>query len=79
MGDNYDDTVSPYFSTRSMSVNLPRMRSGWTNHTHKLDIESFNATLAIGGGYSQSFNNSKITRCLFGNSLHVQQILNQLQ
>lgn len=64
------DTLTPsYFSPRSKSVNLARIRTNWTEQTHILGADSYNSTLSIDLGYSHSINADKIRKYLFGNSI----------
>ena len=69
IADSCSNSVAPYFSNRSQSVNLPRMMSGWVNEVNIFDTEKFYGIFAITPGYSQSFREKDIARCLFGNSL----------
>jgi len=67
--DNCSNSVAPYFSIRSQSVNQPRMMAGWVDHVNRFDMEKFYGSFAVTPGYSQSFRDESIARCLFGNSL----------
>jgi len=62
-------SVAPYFSVRSQSVNQPRLMVGMVDQVHRIDIEKFYGTFSIIPGYSQSFRDSSIAKCLFGRSL----------
>lgn len=62
-------SVSPYFSMRSQSVYQSRIMAGWANHTYSSNNDMLYGNFAITPGYAQTFNDTSITRCLFGNTL----------
>lgn len=70
LADSCSTSVAPYFSIRSQSVNLPRTMVGQVDHVNRFDMEKFYGSFAVVPGYSQSFRDEAIARCLFGNSLN---------
>ena len=69
LGNMCTNSVVTYYSNRSLSVNLPRVLSGWTDYVYQFDTADFSAALSAAPGYSRSFNPDQIARCLFGPAL----------
>jgi hypothetical protein len=64
------NTVTPYFSIRSQSANAARRISGLTNQLYQPSNDQVvYGTLSLTPEYTRSYNNDRITECLFGSSV----------
>lgn len=59
----------PYISFRSQSTNNARQLVGWNREINRTSQDALFMSFNVASEYTRSFNNAKLTECLFGNDI----------
>lgn len=62
------ESITPYFSIRSQGLDAPRHIVGQLQDMYASNAQGIYGSLSAALSYSRSFDDKKITECLFGNS-----------